>query len=226
MLPDINCDLGEGLENDALIMPFISSANIACGYHAGDTDTMHRTIELCKKYNVHIGAHPSFLDREHFGRKEMELPPHAIYELITQQLMVIDEVAGSCDIKLHHVKPHGALYNMSARDPLLAQIIAKAVRDFDAHLILYGLKNSFSISEAKKLGLKTSEEVFADRRYDKNGMLTSRSDPRALIDDVNEMLKQVIEMVQEGNAETICIHGDGEHAVVFAKAIHDYIHSK
>ena len=226
MLPDINCDLGEGLDNDALIMPYISSANIACGYHAGDTDIMQRTITLCKKYNVHIGAHPSFLDRENFGRKEMELPPHAIYELIIQQLMIIDEVADSCDTKLHHVKPHGALYNMSARDPLLAQIIAKAVRDFDEHLIVYGLKGSYSISEAKKLGLKTSEEVFADRRYDRNGMLISRSDPRALIEDADEMLKQVIEMVQEGNAETICIHGDGKHAIVFAKAIHDYIHSK
>src|SRR6185295_19162374 len=134
MLPDINCDLGEGLDTDARIMPFINSANIACGYHAGNMDTMQKTVELCRQYNVHNGAHPSFFDRDNFGRKEMELPAHEIYELITQQVMIMDEDAGSFDSKLHHVKPHGALYNMSASDPLIAQVIAKAIRDFDDQL--------------------------------------------------------------------------------------------
>jgi len=227
MLPDINCDLGEGLDNDALIMPFISSANIACGYHAGDADIMQRTVELCLKHKVNIGAHPSFLDRENFGRKETELPPQDIYELITQQLIILDEIAGSFEVKMHHVKPHGALYNMSARDPLIAQVIAKAVRDFDDQLILFGLKGSHSISEGKKIGLKTMDELFADRRYNKDGSLVSRSDPRALINDADEMLEHVRDMIQQGNAnETICIHGDGSHAVEFAKAIHEYIHLK
>jgi UPF0271 protein len=221
MRPDINCDLGEGLGNDALIMPFISSANIACGYHAGNTDIMQRTVELCLQHKVNIGAHPSYLDREHFGRKEIDLPVHDIYELITQQLMILKEIADGFDAGIHHVKPHGALYNMSARDPLIAQVVAKAVRDFDDQLTLFGLSGSYSISEAQNLGLKTMNEVFADRRYNIDGSLVSRNEPHALISDVAEMLEHVKEMIREENPDkTICIHGDGEHAVEFAKAIH------
>ena len=146
--------------NDEFIMPFISSANVACGYHAGDEKTIWKTIELSVKYNVMIGAHVSFFDKENFGRSEMNLPAGEVYELVTQQLIIINEIADSFSVKLNHVKPHGALYNMSAKDAILAKTIATAVKDFDQHLILYGLSGSHSISEAVKQGLKTASEVF------------------------------------------------------------------
>src|SRR5688572_1852845 len=176
---DINCDMGEGIGNDEAIMPYINSVNIACGYHAGDAETMWRTAELAVKYNVAIGAHPSFPDRENFGRTEMDLPLQEIYELVIRQLVLLNDVAASFDVKLNHVKPHGALYNMSARDPMLAETIAQAVRDFDDQLILLGLSNSHSITAAKKIGLKTMNEVFADRTYRDDGSLTPRSFPYA-----------------------------------------------
>lgn len=235
MRPDINCDLGEGIGNDALIIPFITSANIACGYHAGDIDTMHQTIAACLKHNVSIGAHPSFLDRENFGRTEIAMPLDELYELIIQQLIIFFEVADSFGEKINHVKPHGVLYNMSAKDALIANIIAKAVNDFDSNLILYGLSGSHSISEANAIGLKTASEVFADRTYQDDGSLTPRSKPDALITDVEKMIQQVSKMIKDGTvttvsgksipikAETICIHGDGKHAIEFAKAIHTLI---
>ena len=142
---DINCDMGEGIGNEAALMPYIHSANIACGYHAGDIAVMQNTIELCCQHNVWIGAHPSFPDKEYFGRKEMKLTPQEIYELVTQQLIILQEVADPFEKKLHHVKPHGALYNMSARDTGIANAIAKAVKDFDAGLILYGLSGATNI---------------------------------------------------------------------------------
>lgn len=229
----INCDMGEGAGNDALIMPYIQSANIACGYHAGDAATMRATIELCLKHQVDIGAHPSFYDRENFGRKEMDLPVQILYEMVTQQLQVLFDAAAGCGATMHHVKPHGALYNMSARDAITAAVIAHAVKDFDSSLVLYGLSGSYSVSEALKLGLKTANEVFADRTYRDDGSLTPRSQPGSLLEDPGKVVEQVLQMTREGyvttitgnkipvTADTICIHGDGEHAVEFAKAIHD-----
>lgn len=229
---DINCDMGEGIGNDEFIMPFITSANIACGYHAGDAATMLQTIETCIRYNVAIGAHPSFPDRNNFGRSEMNLPVDDLYELVTQQLIIFYEVADSVDQKINHVKPHGALYNMSAKDALMANVIAKAVKDFDSNLILFGLSGSYSISEAKAMGLKTASEVFADRTYQDDGSLTPRSQPGAMIDDTDKAVAQVLQMINVGMvttvsgkkipiiAESICIHGDGKNAVEFAKAIH------
>ncbi len=229
---EVNCDLGEGAGNDERIMPFITSANIACGWHAGDISSMQQTIEGCMRQQVAIGAHPSFYDRENFGRTERELPVQELYELVTQQLVVLNEVAASMGATMYHVKPHGALYNMSARDALLANVIARAVKDFDSHLVLFGLSGSHSISEAKKLGLKTASEVFADRTYRDDSSLTPRSEPNALINETDKAVAQVLQMIQEGTvttvsgkkipivAETICIHGDGEHAVEFAAAIH------
>jgi UPF0271 protein len=226
--------MGEGIGNDELLMPFISSANIACGYHAGDPETMWRTVELAIKLNVSIGAHPSFLDRKNFGRSEMNLGKQEVYELITQQLVILKEIVTGLDAKLHHVKPHGALYNMSAQDPGLANCIATAVKDFDSSLVLFGLSGSYSIGEAKAVGLNTMSEVFADRTYQDDGSLTPRSESGALIDDTNKVVQQVLQMIKDGTvttvsgktipimAETICIHGDGEHAVEFAKAIHDF----
>ncbi|HQW42871.1 MAG: 5-oxoprolinase subunit PxpA [Chitinophagaceae bacterium] len=231
----INCDMGEGVGNDELIMPFIHSANIACGYHAGDAATMQQTVELCLKYKVAIGAHPSFFDRENFGRTEMKLEQEEIYDLISQQLFILNETVAGFDTKLLHVKPHGALYNMSAKDSLLAKTIARAVKDFDASLIVVGLSGSYSVSEAKALGLKTANEVFADRSYQDDGSLTPRSQSNAIIDDTEKVVQQVVQMINEGTvttisgkkipivAETICIHGDGKQAVDFAKAIHNAI---
>jgi 5-oxoprolinase (ATP-hydrolysing) subunit A len=219
------------MSNDALVMAYIHSANIACGYHAGDSQTMRATIDLCVQYGVQIGAHPSFEDREDFGRREMNLPGREIKKLIISQLSELNEIAIAVGKKLHHVKPHGALYNMSARDPVLAATIAKTIRDFDPALIIYGLSGSHSITEAKRLGLKTRSEVFGDRRYRDDGSLVPRSDPQALIENVEEVVAQVEQMAGKGTvrtlsgkdipvlAETICVHGDGAYALEFAKAI-------
>ncbi|MDZ4794823.1 MAG: 5-oxoprolinase subunit PxpA [Bacteroidota bacterium] len=232
MQTGINCDLGEGCGNDELIMPFITAANIACGYHSGDVTTMQQTIDMALEQGVAIGAHPSFYDRDNFGRTMMHLPEQELYELIIQQLLIFKEVADAAGQRVNHVKPHGALYNLSARDALTANVIAKAVKGFDPSLILYGLSGSHSISEAKALGLKTASEVFADRTYQDDGSLTPRSQPGALIEVKDEVVQQILQMIKEGTvrtvtgkiipiiAETICIHGDGKQAVEFAKAIH------
>jgi 5-oxoprolinase (ATP-hydrolysing) subunit A len=232
---DLNCDMGEGIGRDELIMPYITSANIACGYHAGDEETMLQTILMAKKYNVNIGAHPSFADRENFGRTEMKLSVIEIYELVAKQIDLLKKMATDNDAQLYHVKPHGALYNMAARSKEMAKAIAGAVKDVDENLVLYGLSNSFLISEAKALGIKTASEVFADRTYQDDGSLTPRSQPNALIQNTAEAIHQVLMMVKEGKvrtvsgkeitiaAETICIHGDGKHAVEFAKAIRDIL---
>jgi UPF0271 protein len=230
---DINSDMGEGIGNDKLIMPFISSANIACGYHAGDEKTIWQTIELAIKHNVTVGAHVSFFDKENFGRTGMSLSNEEIYELVTQQLLLLKEIADSFDVKVKHVKPHGALYNMSAKDTLLAKTIAAAIKDFDESLILFGLSGTHSINEAKAIGLKTVSEVFADRTYQDDGSLTPRSQPGALIENSDQSVQQVLQMIQKGTvttvsgkqfpikAETICIHGDGKQAAEFAKNIYD-----
>ncbi len=230
---DINCDMGEGNGNDKLVMPFISSANIACGYHAGNIETMQEAIESCLKYNVAIGAHPSFLDKDNFGRKEINMPVDDLYELVIQQLIIFSEVAASFNRKMVHVKPHGALYNLSAKDALVANIIAKAVKNFDSSLILFGLSGSHSVYQAKQLGLKTASEVFADRTYQDDGSITPRSQANALIEDAEKAVLQVLQMINAGTvtsvsgkvipvlAETICIHGDGKEAGRFAKSIYE-----
>lgn len=234
---DLNCDMAEGMLTDVLIMPYISSVNIACGYHAGDVDTMKKTIDLALQYNVAIGAHPGFNDKENFGRKEQLLSYNAYYQLVTEQLYIIQKFITAAAAGMHHVKPHGALYNMSANDAELAATIASAVKDFDPRLILYGLSNSHSIKEAEKQGLKTASEVFADRTYNDNGSLTPRSHANAVIEDADKCIQQVIQMVTQQsvislNKEivpvktgTICIHGDGEHAVLFAKKINAELRS-
>jgi 5-oxoprolinase (ATP-hydrolysing) subunit A len=230
---DINCDMGEGIGNDAAIMPFISSANIACGFHAGNEETMQETIALCIKNNIAIGAHPSFYDRKNFGRTEMDLAANQIYDLMILQLRTIDKIARSNGQKLIHVKPHGALYNISAKEQEVAAAVARAVKDFDEELILFGLSGSFSIMQAKAFGLRTASEAFADRTYQEDGSLTPRSQANALMEDSDKVVAQVLQMIQEKTvttltgkkipigAETICIHGDGKHAVAFAKAIYD-----
>lgn len=229
---DLNADIGEGLLTDAALMPFISSANIACGYHAGDAETMRLTIELCLKHNVAIGAHPSFDDKENFGRTEIELPLIEIKKLICNQLQALLELCKDIGATLHHVKPHGALYNMSARNPLIAAAIANAVFDVDPSLILFGLSGSHSIAEGVIVGLQTVAEVFADRTYQLDGSLTHRSLPNALITDEKAAIEQAVMLAEHHQviatngaiisvmAETICLHGDGPHAVSFTRNIH------
>lgn len=225
--------MGEGAGNDENIMPFISSANIACGYHAGDERSIWNCIELALKNQVAIGAHVSFLDKENFGRKEMKLDPASVYELVTQQLVIMFELASALDTQIHHVKPHGALYNMAATDPTLANAIAAAVKDFDHNLLFYGLSGSSLVAEARNLGLTTVAEVFADRTYQDDGTLTPRSVAGALIESEEIALKQILQMVSEGTvttmsgkvqpivAETICVHGDGKDPVAFSKKIRE-----
>lgn len=228
---DINCDLGEGFPNDTLLMPFISSANIACGFHAGDSDTIKQTIENCIKNKVAIGAHPGFKDRANFGRTEMVLSDCELYDVVAEQIVLVQNICTELGAILHHVKPHGAMYNMAARNATMSYIIAGVIKEINPSLILYGLSNSFLISEAEALGLKTASEVFADRTYTPEGMLTPRTDPKALLHSREESLSQVLQMITQQNvratdgtlvpikAETICIHGDGDHALSFAKAI-------
>lgn len=228
---DLNCDMGEGMSTDALILPFISSANISCGFHAGDIETMRKTIAGCIINKVAIGAHPSWPDRAHFGRTEMQSTPQELYKCIQEQLQIIQTEITNAGTTLHHVKPHGALYNQSAKDPVIASTIAKAVYDFNPSLLLFGLSGSVSITAAKETGLRTAAEVFADRTYQDDGSLTPRSQYNALIEDTEQALHQAIGMIIHGTvksvngkqitlkADTICLHGDGAHAVEFAKTI-------
>ena len=225
--------MGEGIGNDSEIIPWVSSVNISCGYHAGNIETIMQTVLLAKKYNVAIGAHPSFPDKENFGRSEMHLPAEEIYEIISLQVQLFLEITRVAEIKLHHIKPHGGLYNMAAKEPQIAKTIALAVKDTDPDLILYGLSGSHLISEAKAIGLKTANEVFADRTYRDDGSLTPRNEPGALIEDPDTAVRQVLQMVKAGVvttvsgkqipivAETICVHGDGKHAAKFARSVYE-----
>lgn len=227
--------MGEGIGNEALLMPFITAANIACGYHAGDDSTMAAVVQLCKKHSVHIGAHPSFNDKENFGRTEMHLPLNDIYDIVFYQLAALKKIAAQYNCKLHHVKPHGALYNMAAKSAAISGAIVKAAKDVDASLIFYGLSGSVMVATAQQAGLRTFNEVFADRTYQDDGSLTPRSQSNALINSVDEVLTQAAcfasgKKLRSVNgkeititADTICVHGDGSHAVDFAKAIYQHL---
>lgn len=232
---DVNADVGEGMLTDAALIPLISSANIACSYHAGDAATIATTIDLCKQHGVAIGAHPGFADKANFGRTDIMLPtPDAWYQLIAEQLSIIEEACNKAGVRMRHVKPHGALYNMSARLPEIAHIIAQAVYDFDSNLLLYGLAGSHSITAAKAVGLNTVDEFFADRMYQADGSLTPRSQNNALITDDNVAMQQVLNIALYGKLmavdggiiypaagayKSICLHGDGAHAISFAEHI-------
>jgi UPF0271 protein len=229
---DVNCDMAEGVGNEKELMPFISSANIACGYHAGNEELMKETVDYCLRHEVAIGAHPSFPDHENFGRTNMNLPLTEVSKIVADQIHLLIKIADRQGAKLHHVKPHGALYNMAAKDPALANCIALAIKDIDETLILYGLSQSIMIREAEKIQLKVAHEVFADRTYQPDGSLTPRTQPNALITDGQAAKDQAIKMAKEGKvttingkeinlkADTICLHGDGKHAVEFAKMIY------
>jgi UPF0271 protein len=230
-LIDLNCDMGEGFGNDAELMNYVTSVNIACGSHAGDATTMRKTVELAIQKGVAIGAHPSLPDREGFGRRAMSLSPQEVFDIVLEQVSALKEICESLGAKLSHVKPHGALYNQAAKDEQMANAIAKAVKRSDANLILFGLSGSELVSEAENLNLRTASEVFADRTYQPDATLTPRTDENALITNTEQSIAQVLQMVMQKTvtavtgehipikAETICIHGDGEHAVEFARAI-------
>lgn len=230
---DINCDLGESLELletglDEALMPYLTSVNIACGFHAGDPYILRETVKNARKYGLKLGAHPGFDDKANFGRTDIELTPYEIYDLVQQQLQVFGEVVGG---KFHHVKPHGALYNIAAARESYAGAIAQAVYDFDSSLVLYGLSDSLSISEAMKIGLNTYSEVFADRAYHANGTLVSRKTVGAVLYDLEVVKKQVSAFAKkepifsvEGTpltlkADTICIHSDSPNAIALAQAV-------
>jgi len=229
---DLNCDMGEGMPSDEAIFPFISSANIACGGHAGDTDSMRRSVELALQSGVAIGAHPSYPDRAGFGRSDV--PESRIATLLsdlTTQIAALQAICQKMGTRLHHVKPHGALYNRAARDPAISSIVCAAVIAIDPTLIIYGLSGSRTGQAAAAAGLRFVSEVFADRTYRPDGSLTPRSEPDALIHDPATMLNQVLTMIQRHQvksmggtiipitAGTICLHGDGDDPVKFASII-------
>ena len=235
---DLNCDMGESygayrIGNDEAILGYVTAANIACGFHAGDPAVMRKTVQLALQKGVAIGAHPGLPDLVGFGRREMAVSPEEAYEMTVYQIGALSAFVKAEGGVLHHVKPHGALYNMAAVNQPLAEAIAEAVFKVKPEAVLYGLSGSELIKAGEKLGLKTAHEVFADRTYQQDGTLTSRRQPDALISDQEEALGQVLRMVQEGKvmtlqgkdiaiqADTICIHGDGPHALAFAKLLHE-----
>jgi UPF0271 protein len=228
---DLNADVGEGAGSDEAIFPLVTSAKIACGGHAGDAASMAAAVDRALRWGVAIGAHPGFEDRADFGRTERALSPADAQDLIVRQVRALQAVAAAHGTRVAHVKPHGALYNLAARDPVLAGAIAAGVAAVDPALILYGLAGSVMLTAARILGLRTASEVFADRHYQANGALVPRSRPDALITAEDEAVAQVLRMVRSGEvvavtgevvkvqADTICLHGDSPHAVSFAQRL-------
>lgn len=235
---DINCDLGESFGtykkgNDHDILDYVTSANIACGFHAGDPSVMRKTVGLALDKGVKIGAHPGLPDLIGFGRRNMQLSCEEAYDLVVYQIGALYGFLKAEGAEMQHVKPHGALYNMAAKDSSLAEAIARAVYNVNPDLVLFGLSGSELIKAGEKLGLATASEVFSDRTYQPDGTLTSRNEPDALITDDEKGVHQVIRMVKEKKvatlsrkeisirADTICIHGDGIHALSFAQKIRE-----
>ena len=235
---NINCDLGESskfcsTENDPLLLKIVNSANIACGYHAGDKATMEKTIKISKENNVSIGAHPSFNDPENFGRKRLNLSSSEISKLIVDQINILSNIANTSGIKVTHVKPHGALNNMACEDYELAKIISDSIIQINKDLIFLVPTGSQMEKAGKKLGMKIAAEIFADRNYEDNGNLVSRSKSNAMITDPEIAKKHVIKMVENQalncysgkqitcKIDSVCVHGDGQSAVNTAKQIKD-----
>jgi 5-oxoprolinase (ATP-hydrolysing) subunit A len=228
---DLNADVGEGMDDDAALLDIVTSANIACGLHAGDARTMAETVDLCLARDVAIGAHPSFDDREGFGRRDMRIAPDAARALVLRQVTTLAEIAVKAGARLKHVKAHGALYNMAARDPELARAIAAAVREFDSNLLLVGLAGSELVAAGMAAGLRVANEVFADRAYRRDGSLVPRTQPGALIGEADLAVARALDMVGTSTvrsidcalvplrAETICVHGDTPGAVALAATL-------
>ena len=231
---DINCDMGESygawsMGADAEVMPFISSANIACGFHGGDPATIRKTVRLAADHGVAVGAHPSLPDLQGFGRRAMKISPQDMYDLVVYQAGAVEAFARAAGSRLHHVKCHGALYNMAANDEALSEAMVQAAKDLG--VMLYVLSNSRNFEIAKKHGIAVAGEVFADRGYSDDGTLAPRDRPGGMVHDAAEAVRRALAMVQEGyvtslsgrrvpvSADTLCLHGDQPGAVAFARAI-------
>ncbi len=224
---DLNCDLGEGGAEDEALMAWVTSVNVACGGHAGDRATMLRTVRWAANRGVAVGAHPGYEDRESFGRRELHLPASAIETLVYEQVSRLAELA-----PVHHVKPHGALYNQSARHPAMAEAIVNAIGRVDRGLVVYGLSGGALVEAGRSAGLAVAHEVFADRSYEPDGSLTPRDQAGAVHRSVETALAQVLQLVTRGEvvsragvavrlrADTVCIHSDTPHALEFARELH------
>lgn len=237
---DLNCDLGESygpwkMGEDEAVIPFVSSISIACGFHAGDPHTMQRTVQRAVKANVAIGAHPSLPDRVGFGRREMKIAPSEVYADTLYQIGALSAFAVASGTWLNHVKPHGALYHMAERDPLIAEAIVRAVKDYDSTLILVGFSGGNLLKAGAAEGLQVAHEVFADRHYEANGQLTPRNIESSVIHDPQVAAAQLMHLLKEGSmptrqgtrvmlkADTVCLHGDRPHAGAFAAAVREVL---
>jgi UPF0271 protein len=231
LVVDLNADLGEGAGHDEELFELISSANIATGFHAGDSDTMHAAVSAAKEHAVAVGAHPSFWDRENFGRKELKVSNQEVFDAVAYQLGVFQAIASAVGVRPNHVKPHGALYNIAVRDQALADAIARAIESVDPKLILFAPDKSELARAGERHGLQIAREVFADRNYLNDGWLVPRTRSDALLRDPEEAAERVLRMLREGKVrsvedrdvdvrgETICIHGDTPGAVEFARKL-------
>jgi 5-oxoprolinase (ATP-hydrolysing) subunit A len=233
---DLNCDMGESygawkMGADAEVMPFITSANIACGFHGGDPATIRKTVRLAVDRGVAVGAHPSLPDLMGFGRRAMRILPQDMYDLIVYQAGAVEAFARAAGTKLHHVKCHGALYNMAVNDEALSEAMVRAVKDLGSGVMLYALSGSKTFELGKKAGIPVAGEVFADRGYSDDGTLAPRDKPGGMIEDAAASAKQALAMIEEGyvtslagkrvavSADTMCLHGDQPGAVAFAQAL-------
>ncbi|MFB4167790.1 LamB/YcsF family protein [Virgibacillus sp. JSM 102003] len=233
---DLNCDMGESfgaykIGSDEKLLEFVTSANIACGAHAGEPNVMDRTVRLAKEHHVSVGAHPGFPDIAGFGRRMIDFSPDEIYRMVVHQIGGLQAFCTVHGVQMQHVKPHGAMYNLAAKNRDVADAVARAVYDVDSRLVLFGLAGSELLAAGREVGLRVASEVFADRTYQADGSLTPRGRTDALIRDVDAAVLQVEHMVEEGvvravtdemvdiEADTICVHGDGEHAVTFVEKL-------
>lgn len=237
---DINCDLGESygharVGHDEVLMPMLSSANIACGFHGGDPATMHRTVRLAQSHGVSIGAHPSYPDLAGFGRRRMDLTPQEVYDCMLYQIGALSGFVRAAGERLRHVKPHGALYNEAARNPEVAAAIVNAILYFDRDLILFGPAGSEMEAAAQQSGIQFFREIFADRTYLADGSLTPRSHSSSMINEPSEAIRQLDDILLRGvvtsvdghqipmSGDTVCIHGDGPHAFDILSSLHRHL---
>ena len=230
---DLNCDLGEGGPHDAELLRYVTSANIACGIHAGSPAIMRKTVELAVKLDVGLGAHPGLADAQGMGRREMTISPNEAFDLVFRQVEALQAVAGEAGRRVDHVKPHGTLYNSSARDPALADAIARAVLSADPRLILFGLAGSQSVRVARQAGLAVAEEAFVDRACLADGSLAPRGTAGAILDDVEWASRRAVTIIKEQrlvaidgrelrtHAETLCVHGDSPGALAMLQRLHE-----
>ena len=235
---DLNADLGEGAGFDEQLLALVSSASIACGFHAGDADTIRASISAAKERGVAVGAHPSLFDRENFGRKELPVTAAEVLEGVRYQIGIFQAIAEAVDVRPKHVKPHGALYNMAARDQALADAIARAIFAVDDQLVLFAPPNSALSSAGEAHGLRVAREVFADRNYMPDGSLVPRTHVDALLHDPTQAARRVVRMLRHRSvraidgsevaiqADTICVHGDTPDAVEFARALRHHLASE